>query len=148
MMETTATPVFDAEIVGVPVPQGSMRAFVPKGWSRAVLTSANPNLKNWRNTVSTVAAEHMQQRPAFTGPMELSVDFYLPRPKSLSKRIHNHVKKPDLDKLLRGIFDGLTHIVYVDDAQIWRVFVSKQYTQSAPCARVRVYATPEVNLLP
>ncbi len=34
-------------VYGRPVPQGSTRSFIPKGWTRAVITTDNKKLKPW-----------------------------------------------------------------------------------------------------
>ena len=45
---------------GTPQPQGSAKAFIPKGWKRAIITSDNRSLKPWRQDVSAMASEAMQ----------------------------------------------------------------------------------------
>lgn len=111
-------------VTGKPEPQGSTRAFTPKGWTRPIITSANPNLKDWRKLVASAA-------PSLTGvlegPVSLSLVFDLPRPKSLPKRVTDHLKKPDLDKLVRACKDALTGVVWRDDSQVVRLSASKRY---------------------
>lgn len=127
---------------GVAQPKGSARAFVPKGWTRAVVTSDNPKGKGWQQLVAEAAGRAKDGTGAalLTGPVRLQVAFYLPRPKSLPKRTAHHVKKPDLDKLLRSVKDGLTKVIWHDDSQVVRAEVSKEYADlgSAPCARITV----------
>ena len=41
------------------------------------------------------------------------------------------VKKPDWDNVAKAITDSLNGIVYVDDAQIVSVYVSKRYSAEA-----------------
>ena len=36
-------------------------------------------------------------------------------------------RKPDLDKLVRAVFDSLTSIVWIDDAQVVRLTAMKRY---------------------
>ncbi len=52
------------------------------------------------------------------------VEFILPRPKSV-KRIYPAVK-PDLDKLVRAVLDGLWP-AWGDDAQVVGLLASKRY---------------------
>lgn len=112
---------------GLPVPQGSTRAFVVKG--RAVTTSANSNLRPWRDTVASAARTQMalDDAEAIPGPVAVAAHFYLPRPKSRPKRDLHPDRRPDLDKLLRGVLDGITGPVIADDAQVCRVVTSKDY---------------------
>lgn len=112
---------------GVPVPQGSTRAFIIQG--RAVTTSANKALKPWRDTVASAARFAMQEAQAeiLTGPVLVSATFTLTRPVARPKRDRYPDKRPDLDKLLRGLLDGITGPVVKDDAQVCAVNVEKRY---------------------
>ncbi len=83
------------EVFGTPQPQGSARAFVVKG--RAVVTSANPALKDWRNLIASAAREAMQGLPPEEGAVEVEVVFWLARPKSVKRE--SVTVKPDVDKL-------------------------------------------------
>ncbi len=55
--------------------------------------------------------------------------FYMPMPKSWSKKKkaamngQPHLNKPDLDNLLKALFDA----VYDDDAHIWCVYAEKRW---------------------
>ena len=125
------------EVLGVSQPQGSSRAFVNNG--RAVITSSNPNLRDWRNLVAREAREAMKGDAPFDCSMRLRIAFWLPRPKSV-KRAEPTVK-PDLDKLVRAVLDGLTGIVYRDDAQVVAVEAEKRYVEPSvphPCATITV----------
>ena len=64
------------------------------------------------------------------GPVVLSVSFYLARPKSLPKKVRQHAKRPDLDKLIRGATDALTGIVWKDDAQVVTILATKAYAST------------------
>ena len=75
-----------------------------------------------------------------TGPVELEVMFYLDRPSSVStvKRPYPTVP-PDLDKLIRGVGDALTGVVYDDDSQVIRTLAWKTYADARePGAFIRV----------
>lgn len=126
-------------VVGIAQPKGSTRAFVPKGWTRPVITSANPKAKGWQQLVSE-QAQTVAHDGLFIGPVVLTVTFHLPRPQSLPKRICHHTKKPDLDKLVRNTKDALKGILYGDDAQVVDLHARKVYAAiaAAPCAHVTV----------
>ena len=112
---------------GTPVPQGSTRAFVVNG--RAVTTSANKNLRPWRDTMASAARFAMQEaaQERLDGPVRVYAAFTLPRPKSRPKRDRWPDRKPDLDKLGRGLLDALTGPVIRDDAQVCALAVVKRY---------------------
>ena len=112
-------------VAGVPVPQGSKTAFVVG--KRAVLTDANKDkLKLWRAEVTRVAGEAWAGRESLAGAVSVEVRFVFEWPKTV-KRDTPHVK-PDIDKLLRALFDGVTDAkVWLDDAQVVRVNATKVY---------------------
>lgn len=116
---------------GLPVPQGSTRAFVVNG--RAVTTSANRNLRPWRDTMAAAARFAMQEATEnapgslLDGPVRVSATFTLPRPKTRPRRDRWPDRKPDVDKLARGLLDALSGPVFKDDAQVVWLEVAKRY---------------------
>jgi Holliday junction resolvase RusA-like endonuclease len=135
-------------------PQGSARAFVPKGWSRPIITSDNPDLKSWRQLVAEAANRALAQlstgdRDSLLEGVRLTIAFYLPRPKSLPKRKTAHTKKPDIDKLVRGCADALTSIVFRDDSQVCELVAAKHYAAEgqAPHVDIRVEATAGLDVI-
>lgn len=121
-------------VEGEPVPQGSARAFTPKGWRRPVITSDNPRLKDWRTVVALAAGNVSETElggEILTGPIRLALTFRLPRPASLAKRVTEHTKKPDIDKLCRAIGDALASVIYRDDAQVIELVARKTYAPGA-----------------
>lgn len=118
-------------VYGHPEPQGSTKAFIPKGWSRAIITSDNKKLKPWRQQLSLSAIEALAAnggeiiaRPV---GVRLCVCFYLEKPASVSKNRHLPSVKPDASKLLRAVEDALTGTIYEDDAQVTDIVVAKRY---------------------
>lgn len=63
---------------------------------------------------------------------KISIIFYLPMPKSWSKKkreqmsMKPHQQKPDLDNLLKGWMDAL----YRNDQVIWRVTMEKRWLET------------------
>jgi Holliday junction resolvase RusA-like endonuclease len=111
-------------VPGRPVPQGSKTAFVNKSTGRPVVVDKDVRLPRWRMTITSHALE-VYHGPALEGPVGIKVDFALKRPTNHfgTGRNADTIKPssprypavmPDLDKLLRAVFDGLT------DAQVWR----------------------------
>lgn len=123
-------------VFGTPVPQGSTRAFIPKGWKRPIITAANAKTKPWRQEIAG-AALHAMGRSGFQliaeGAVSLAVAFYFDKPKSTPKRISAKTTKPDADKLLRSVLDSLTGIAFTDDAQITNCSVLKAFGSPARC---------------
>jgi Holliday junction resolvase RusA-like endonuclease len=131
--------MLEIHVSGQPIPQGSKTAAVISG--RAVMFDSNKKLKDWRSTVTAATrTELIKQR--FNGfesdqPLVVFVEFYLERPKTV-KRLFPAVK-PDLDKLVRAVFDGVTDgHAWHDDSQVISVYASKTYG-TTPGARIRIY---------
>jgi Holliday junction resolvase RusA-like endonuclease len=133
-------------VFGVAVPKGSMRAFVPKGWTRPIITDSNKNTNSWAQLVAEGASRALDQQQGagvlIMDGVRLTLGFYLPRPKKYQKRGVEpaHLTKPDLDKLVRGVKDALTKVLWVDDSQVVEVIARKAYApvDIAPHVDVRV----------
>lgn len=120
---------------GKPVPQGSTRAFIPKGWTRAVITTDNVKLKPWRQQITDTALSLGFHKingdgiaPLFDRdtPVEVTMNFYFSKPKSAAKR-RGMTVRPDCDKLVRSIADAITGVLIADDAQIVEFHARKHY---------------------
>lgn len=136
--------------LGIPQPQGSTRAFVRRrrrtGRLYAAVTSDNARLKPWREAMSWAAARARRAAgldgPA-TGPVCVAATFWLPAPARLRVKVRRGVEvacitKPDVDKLLRGLLDALSGVVYADDSQVVAAYAQKRYTVAAAGVSVRV----------
>jgi len=128
------------EVFGVPIPKGSMKSFMRPGMRFPIVTHDNEKSKPWAHTVTTMAQQHAPAGGPWRGPVDLTVWFTMPRPKSLPKKVADHVKKPDLDKLLRNIKDSLKGVIYFDDAQVVHVNARKTYENhlAVPGVRIRL----------
>jgi crossover junction endodeoxyribonuclease RusA len=115
-------------VYGKPEPQGSMKAFVVRG--RPIITSDNTSLKPWRQQVALAALAQMKGGTPHDGAVEMQIDFYFDRPKSVKKTALK-ITRPDIDKLERAVLDALTGIAYKDDAQVVKVTKTKQYGSPA-----------------
>ena len=124
---------------GLPIPQGSMRAFLIKG--RPVITSSSRSLGSWRQAVSlqaqTVAGGIMR------GPIAVEITFLLPKPKSAPKKKRVYAtKRPDLDKLCRSVLDSITHVLIADDSQVVELHAHKDYGPPGVHVTVTEYGVP------
>ncbi len=123
------------EVRGLPVPQGSTRAWVLHG--KPVITSSAKGLGTWRRLVADVAQNHAPKEP-WEGPVEIELEFGLPKPKSAPKRKRVWPdKRPDLDKLTRAVLDALTYVVFADDSQVVRIHASKDYGPPGVVVEIR-----------
>ena len=115
-----------------------MRAFVVRG--RPIITSANRNLKAWRDIVASEAQRHAPPS-LIVGPVRVRLWFRLPRPKTLPKRIVHAIKRPDLDKLCR-VLDSLTGVIWKDDSQIVGIEAHKWYEDGPNPSGVEIEIVP------
>ncbi|HEX4683627.1 MAG TPA: RusA family crossover junction endodeoxyribonuclease [Gemmatimonadaceae bacterium] len=131
-------------VFGIAQTKGSTRAFVPKGWTRPIITNTNRNAKSWEALVAEAANRALTGRgQLFHGAIELAIAFYLPRPKSLPRtKTVPHIKAPDVDKLARCCVDALSGVVFRDDAQVTELIVSKQYAAIGESPRAIVTIEP------
>lgn len=119
-------------IKGEPAPKGSLVA-VQRG---VYLESNRQKLNPWLRAIKD-KANQLQALAPIDGSLEVEIVFYLTRPASVTRLLPN--VKPDLDKLIRGIFDGLKGFI-ADDARIVRVTATKLYADrnKLPGAFVRI----------
>ncbi|AXQ64445.1 RusA-like Holliday junction resolvase [Gordonia phage Neville] len=115
-------------IAGEPAPQGSKQAYVRGG--RAVLVEASKKLMPWRKHVATVFGEFWDRGP-IEGGVRADIEFVMPRPKSLpkTKPTPPAIKRPDVDKLVRAIFDAITGRAFLDDSQVVDMRVLKRVAE-------------------
>jgi crossover junction endodeoxyribonuclease RusA len=94
--------------------------------------------KRWRNAVAFAALDLITDGwQLLDEPLELSVIFYLPRPKTATREFP--AVMPDVDKLLRAVFDSLSGVIYLDDSRIIRATAQKLYADDrGPGAVIRV----------
>ena len=114
-------------ISGNPAPQGSKR-YVGRG----IMVEACKRVKPWRDDIRNALTD-ASGRPLshFPGAVVVTLDFVMPRPKSTPKRTPHAVKKPDLDKLIRAVFDAVTSSgVWIDDSQVVAVTAKKRIAES------------------
>ncbi len=136
---------------GVPQPKGSAKAFIPKGWSRPIVTSDNTKNKGWQQLVAEAASLAIAKSGSFRiieGPALLAVTFYLPRPKAIKNKTVPHTKKPDLDKLVRSVKDALSRVAWQDDAVVGEIKAIKAYARpgESPRAEISVMAIQATSI--
>lgn len=108
-------------VKGRPVPQGSLK-FIH---GRPIHARAT-DLAVWRADIAR-NAELNGYKPV-TGAIKVKCEFMYLKPKT-SFRSMPWVK-PDLDKLIRAVLDGLTGVAYVDDAQVTLIEATKSYSSA------------------
>lgn len=111
-------------LLGTPVPKGRPKAHNVHGHV-AMYTPAKTRAYEAR--VGKAASDAMRGREIMPCSVQVRLLFHLKRPKSLSKRVTTHVKRPDVDNLAKAVLDGMEGHVYVNDSQIFDLHVTKEY---------------------
>lgn len=119
-------------VLGVPIQQGSARAFVRNG--RAVITSdTRRDLKAWRQDIARAARHAGGGRTLPRDvPVTVRLAFRMPPPRKLPRGRVAPTTTPDLDKLQRASFDALqTAGLVTNDSQIVDAHAVKLYATPA-----------------
>lgn len=143
----------ELRIRGLPAPQGSK-----KHVGRGILVESSTKVKPWRTDIVTQSWEQYGKDP-LTGPLEMEIIFWFPRPQThyrvIGGELSNVIKdnKPthttscsdgDLDKVVRSTLDGLSAkaggCVIQDDSLVVKLSCEKRYvTEAEGCgAYIRV----------
>lgn len=113
--------------------------------SRIAMNGAYRRRKQDR--IEQAAYEDTIPLPRFTTAVMLDVTFILRRPKSTPKtKTPKAVKKPDLSKLIRGIEDAMTGIVWDDDSQVIETHCRKRLADIDESTGAIVLVTTNVNV--
>lgn len=106
-------------VSGRPAPQGSKR-HVGGGRMIEMSKAVGP----WREAVRG-EGQRLFTRP-LAGPVRVTVEFHLTAPKTVRRAAPS--VRPDLDKLLRAVLDGLAMAgAFADDAQVTEISARKVY---------------------
>lgn len=147
-------------VPGVPVQQGSVSAFVNRKTGRAQVAHQSPGpLSRYRGDIRE-AAERADVKIA-DGPIDITIAFFFPRPKSHFGTGRNAsvvkdsapsypIGRPDLDKLVRAVLDALTGFAFKDDSQVVEIVASKDYCDYdfGPQTRIQLAQLPGRESVP
>lgn len=130
------------EIPGPPVGKGRPRAF---RMGNSVRMHTPEKTASYESLVKLAARQAMRDAAPAAFPVALSLVVLHPIPKSWSKRKQDAAlagtvrptTKPDADNVAKAIADACNGIVWVDDAQVVELSVSKRYGR-APGVMVEV----------
>lgn len=90
----------------------------------------------YKNFLQWQVKQQLKDRCILSGALAVDIWFTMPIPQSWSKRKKSavigeyHVKKPDADNLVKGVFDSLNKIAWEDDNQVAKLTAVKVYGES------------------
>ena len=79
-----------------------------------------------------------QCREPIDGPVELSIDLFYQKPKSLKGSSLFKTTREDLDNVCKAILDALNGIVYPDDGRVFRFHAAKYYCEPGTQPRTEI----------
>lgn len=134
--------VIEFFVAGEPIPQGS-KTNMPLRGGGVVMVESNRKTKPWRKHVKTQAWLAMDDQAIHNGPVGIRVVFAFERPKS--SEFDTKCTKPDVDKLVRAIFDAMKGTIYSDDCRVIelnarKVFIGGEYPKQGAYVRVELTA--------
>ena len=97
----------------------------------------------YESTVALAASQAMNGQPLIAGPVDVIMHMVMPIPTSWSKRKQDEAlagtlmptTKPDMDNVVKAVFDAVNGVVWNDDTQVVGLQVLKRYG-ATPCVRV------------
>lgn len=123
-------------IPGTPVGKGRPK-FARRG---AFVTTYTPEkTASYENLVKVKAEEAMRGRTIIDGAVAVQICLFVTPPASWSLKKQRaaleHVtmptSKPDVDNVIKGVFDAMNEIVFRDDKQVVDLSVQKRYAETA-----------------
>lgn len=129
------------DVFGRPAPQGSKRYVGGNRASGGRFIEASKYLPAWRQAVKEAAIVAKGEAETLTDAVEVSVSFFLERPKSITvTKRPLPIVVPDLSKLIRAIEDSMTDAgVWADDSQVIKITAYKFYADDRePGCRITV----------
>ena len=108
---------------------------------------------DWFNLVHAAAVKAKDGLKApLDGNIEVVVSYIIKRPKYMTtKKMLGEIlcnKKPDIDNLLKGDFDAITHSgLWADDSRVWGVTARKQWSDEThqPGAHFRIMVPDHID---
>lgn len=140
-------------VLGKAASRGSKRPVRNKHTGRICLIDGKNSYK-YMDLIRKAATAAMQGRPPVDGPVKLEWVAMFPRPKShycarglKATAPKFYLQTPDCSKIVRGVEDSLTGIVYHDDKQIvgYGPAMHKVWTEGEACTRIAVWRFPSAS---
>ena len=127
-------PELEIEILGKPIAKKRPK-FFRRGGFVGTYNCQETEEGRFMNQIASAKPDGLDP---ITGPVSLTVTFKMPIPDSLSKKKRAemisgeiaHIKKPDLDNLIKFVKDCANGILWKDDSQVIGIWASKFYSET------------------
>ena len=126
----------------VPVAQPRQRHSIVGGFVRNYTPEKSP-VNVFKSMVQVRFAE-AYQGPPLEGPLLVELQFVMPRPKYLIWKTKPMERlpcaaRPDIDNLVKSVFDSLKSKAWIDDAQVSKLIAAKCYRSGSEQPHVAVW---------
>ena len=136
-------PITAFQVIGAPVGKGRPK-FARRG--NFVQAYTPTKTKDYEALVQDAAKSAMGEKSPCSQAVQMNVEIYVTPPVSWSKKkrtaalegVVRPTTKPDIDNVIKGIFDAINDIVFLDDKQVVSLSVMKSYAEQARVV-VRAY---------
>lgn len=136
-------------------PQGKGRPRIGKIGAHARMFTPAKTVA-YESLVALCATEALRGAALLEGPVRVRMHLWCQTPKTLTKRERADIAtgakrpttKPDIDNVVKAIFDGFNGVLWRDDVQVVELTVVKAYAGSAPSVVVEVERIVVADLLP
>lgn len=112
------------------------------------------SVTNYAKAISLMARQQLaESHKLLDGEIRVQIEFRFALPKSAPRHdqlaiskghILHKTTKPDLDNLAKAVLDALNGIVWVDDARICSLILTKSYSKE-PCVLLSAYNIPDFS---
>ena len=129
------------QVPGIPVGKGRPRMSVRGGHPRAYTPEKTVR---YENLVRTTFMNDYPDAVPIDVPVRVDIYAFFPIPKSWSKKkkasaVDGFVsKKPDIDNIVKAVFDGLNGVAWTDDSLVSEVHAWKKYTKDMPKCLIEI----------
>lgn len=133
-------------VPGEPVGKGRPKTSARIAGGKVITRHYTPDKTvNYEAVIALHGGMVMAGRALIEGPVMVEMDIALSIPQSMSKKRKAQAlagqlfptKKPDMDNVIKAIYDGLNGVVWKDDVQVVKAVVGKRYGET-PGVRVKV----------
>jgi len=108
--------------------------FFAKGSFRGAYT---PKKTREFETKLALLAQEQHVGPPLIPPLKVKTEFVVKRPITVKRTVLS--VKPDLDNLIKSLFDALNGIVWMDDVQIVELVSLKRYTEKQERPHIKLW---------
>ena len=122
-------------IEGTPVGKGRPRVASRGSFAHAYTPKKT---KNYEKLIQNNYLSNYTYEDMLKGPIKAKLMEYFPIPESLSKKkkeelsnnFEKHTKKPDIDNVIKTVFDALNNVAFEDDSNIVELTAKKLYSNN------------------